>query len=82
MVKKACSTFVALLAEVSRKGIPSSSAKDWFVSFCPCHLVGVYLGNGIIDSFLGNQIRLVSDQKLVDAFNCVSVDFLQPLLDI
>jgi hypothetical protein len=28
MVKKACSTFVALLAEVSRKGIPSSSAKD------------------------------------------------------
>ena len=41
-----------------------------------------YLGNGIIDSFLGNQIRLVSDQKLVDAFNCVSVDFLQPLLDV
>jgi len=42
----------------------------------------MYLGNGIIDSLLGDQIRLVSDQKLVDAFNCVSVDFLQPLLDV
>ena len=29
MVKNACSTLVAFLADVSRKGIPSSSAKAW-----------------------------------------------------
>lgn len=40
------------------------------------------LGDGVIDSLLGHQIGLVSDQKLVDTFDSVTVNLLQPLLDI
>lgn len=39
MVKKACSTLVAFLAEVSRKGIPSSSAKDLASAYSTTFLV-------------------------------------------
>lgn len=34
------------------------------------------------DDALGGQIGLVSDQQLVDIFRSVSVDFVQPLLDV
>jgi hypothetical protein len=39
MLRKADSTLVAFLADVSRKGIPSSSAKAWGqVVLCGAHL--------------------------------------------
>lgn len=40
------------------------------------------LGDGVINGLLGDQVGLVTDQKLVDALNGVTVDLLQPLLDI
>ena len=40
------------------------------------------LGHAVLDDLLVGQIRLVADQQLVNAFRCVTVNFLQPLLDI
>lgn len=37
---------------------------------------------GVIDNFLGGQITLVADQQFIDIFACISLDFLQPLLNI
>lgn len=45
-------------------------------------LVGESLGLGILHNLLGRQIRLVANQKLVDTLNSVSVNFLQPLLNV
>lgn len=36
----------------------------------------------MFDLLLVSQIRLVTDEKLVDTFDGVSVDLLQPLLDV
>lgn len=41
-----------------------------------------YFGNGIFYGFLVHHITFVSHKQFVDAFCCVSIDFLQPLLDI
>lgn len=40
------------------------------------------LGNGVFDNLLVRHIALVTHQKLVNAFGCVAVNFLQPLLDV
>lgn len=37
---------------------------------------------GMIDNLLGGQVALVAHQQLIDIFACVSLDLLQPLLDI
>jgi hypothetical protein len=71
MVRKACSTLVALFAEVSRNGMPRLSAN----SCCLCQMVeldvraaGTYLCYSVLN------------QQLVDALSSVTVDLLQPLL--
>lgn len=38
--------------------------------------------NRVLDDLLLGKVGLVTDEKLVDAFGCVSVNLLQPLLDI
>lgn len=40
------------------------------------------LCNSVFHSFLVLHVTFVSDKKLVDPFGGISVDFLQPLLDI
>lgn len=45
-------------------------------------LVGESLGFRILHNLFSRQIRLVTNQELVDTFNSVSIDFLQPLLNI
>ena len=42
----------------------------------------VYLSCGVIDDLLCSQVALVTDKKLVHVFTGVTIDFLQPLLDI
>ncbi len=41
-----------------------------------------YLGRGVVDDLLGGQIALVADEKLVDILSGVTVDLLEPLLDV
>ena len=41
-----------------------------------------YLCCGIVDHLLGSQVTLVAYQELVHAFVGISVDFVEPLLDI
>ena len=53
------------------------SLKEWNLE-----LVGKLLGGGVFYHLFVGQIRLVADQQLVDAFTSVSVDFLEPLLDV
>lgn len=45
-------------------------------------LVGERLGFGILHNLFSRQIRLITNQELVDTLNSVSVDFLQPLLNV
>jgi hypothetical protein len=73
-----CSALGGCLEEWDTKLI----GKGLWVSSSRSESQRAFLGNGVIDGFLGDQIRFVSDQKLVDTFNCVSVNLLQPLLDI
>ena len=87
MVKKACSTFDAFFADVSRKGIPRLSANS-------CHrismaglqlLIGIlplYLCHCVFDHLLVRHIALVTNEQFVDSFGGVTVDLLEPLLDI
>lgn len=95
IVKKACSTLDAFLAEVSRKGIPRLSANSYAEGMILVpkkvqgtsktqELVGVdpNLGNCVFHDFLVLHIALVADKKLVNALGGVAVDFLEPLLDI
>jgi hypothetical protein len=48
----------------------------------PWRFLGPYLGNCVFDYFLVRHIALVSHQKLVDSLCGVSVNLLQPLLDV
>lgn len=41
-----------------------------------------HLGNGILDDLLVGHIALVADKELVDALGGVTVDLLQPLLNV
>ena len=41
-----------------------------------------YLGDAVLNNLLAGQIGLVPDEQLVHALRCVSVDLLEPLLDI
>lgn len=43
---------------------------------------GSYLGHSIVDDLLVCHIALVSHQQLVHSLGSVSVDLLQPLLDV
>lgn len=45
-------------------------------------LVGERLGRRVVDHLLRRQIRLVADQQLVDALDGITVNLLQPLLDV
>ena len=87
MVKNACSTLVALFAEVSRKGIPRLSANS--CSRPPSDKVsssgerpGSYLGNRVLDNLLVRHIALVANEELIDALGRIAVNLLEPLLDV
>lgn len=41
-----------------------------------------YLGHCVFYNFLVFHIALVAHKKLVDAFGCVTIDFLKPLFDV
>ena len=41
-----------------------------------------YLGDAVLNNLLASQIGLVSDEQLVHTLRCVSVNLLEPLLDI
>jgi hypothetical protein len=87
MVRKACSTLVALFAEVSRKGMPRLSANSCLLVRDTGRVeleeaVWTHLGNGVLDDLLVGHIGLVADQQLVDALGCVAVDLLKPLLHV
>ena len=41
-----------------------------------------YLGDAVLNNLLAGQIRLVPDEQLVHALRRVSVDLLEPLLDV
>jgi hypothetical protein len=41
-----------------------------------------HLGHRVLDHFLAGQIALVTNEQLVHALNGVTVDLLQPLLDV
>lgn len=45
-------------------------------------LVGKGLGGSVVDHLFGRQVRLVSDQELVDTLDGVAVNLLEPLLDV
>ena len=40
------------------------------------------LGNSVLDHLLASQVALVTNEELVDALDGISVNLLQPLLDI
>jgi len=41
-----------------------------------------YLGDGVLNDLLVGHIALVTDEKLVDTLGGVTVNLLQPLLDV
>lgn len=41
-----------------------------------------YLGHGVLDNLLVGHIALVTNKELVHAFGGITVDFLEPLLNI
>jgi hypothetical protein len=86
MVRKACSTLVALFAEVSRKGMPRLSANSClyyqYLRISRYLMVVAYLCYGVLDNLLVRHIGLVAHQQLVDALGSVSVNLLQPLLHV
>ena len=86
MVKNACSTFVAFLAEVSKKGIESWSANSYAITLifrAPLYLIKLtHLRHAVFHNLLAGQVRLVADKQLIHAFGSIAVNLLQPLLDI
>lgn len=100
IVRKACSTLLAFLADVSRNGIPRLSANScaarqqfWHRggggndSAAAKHVIrrhvgGTHLCDRVLDHLLIRHIALVAYEQLVDAFGSVSVNLLQPLLNV
>jgi len=89
MVKKACSTFDAFFAEVSRKGIPKLSANSYIsvrinhaLSYRVVLSIEAYLRDSVFNNLLVCHIALVAYEKLVHTLGGVTVDLLQPLLDV
>ena len=80
IVKKACSTFVAFLADVSRNGIPRPSANSY------PSVLNVWrdgnLCNGVFDDFFIAHIGLVSHEKFIDSLGGITINLLKPLFDI
>lgn len=44
--------------------------------------LGTDLGHGVLHDLFVRQIALVTDEQLVDSLDSISVDLLQPLLDV
>lgn len=87
MVKKACSTLDAFLADVSRKGMPRLSANSWLRALARGAWLDeraedAYLCDVVLNDLLVSHIALVADEKLVNALGSVAVNLLQPLLDV
>ena len=89
MVKKACSTFVAFFADVSRKGMESWSAKSWIIDVSDAFKLDLIrrktrtdLRRTILHDLLAREVRFVTNKQLVHALRSVAVDLLQPLLDV
>jgi hypothetical protein len=78
MVKKACSTLEAFLADVSRKGMPILSANSYVMSASneTRRMVSADLGDSVFNGSLVSHIALVADEELVDTLGSISVDFL------
>lgn len=94
IVKNAFSTLLADLAEVSKKGMPRSSANACNTSLCQNAERNTIRGHLHVQSMsshlcllkvhlsLAIQITLVADQELVHVLACIPVDFVQPLLHV
>ena len=89
MVKNACSTLVAFLADVSRNGIDNWSAKSLnkyspMVSFVlkVSRLTRAYLRHTVLHHLLAGQVRLVSYEKLVYTLRGIAINLLEPLFDV
>ena len=80
IVKKACSTFVAFLADVSRNGIPRPSANS-YPSVLNVGMEG-NLCDGVFDDFFIAHIGLVSHEKFIDSLGGITINLLKPLFDI
>jgi hypothetical protein len=46
------------------------------------HFSETYLGCVVVYDFLCGQIALVADKELVDTFTSITINLLQPLLDV
>jgi len=40
----------------------------------------VYLGNGVVNNFLGCKVTLVADKQPADVLTCITFNLLKPLL--
>jgi hypothetical protein len=77
MVKKACSTLEAFLADVSRKGMPMLSANSYVMSISYTRgRISADLGDSVFNGSLVSHIALVADEELVNALGGISVDLL------
>ena len=87
MVRKACSTLLAFLADVSRNGMPRLSANSCSrsqscVDLSRAFMLATCLCHGVLDDLLVRHVTLVAHQQLVHSLRGVAVDLLQPLLDV
>lgn len=92
MVKNACSTLVAFLAEVSKKGMVNWSANSCLRRNRKSNQSGRHmtrnwiadpdLCDGMLDDLLAGQIRLVADKEFVNTLRSIAIDLLQPLFHV
>ena len=85
IVKKACSTLVAFFADVSRKGMVSWSAnscKQTVSNLSKQRGTLTHLRDTVLHNLLARQVGLVAHKQLVDTLRRVTVNLLQPLLDV
>lgn len=97
MVKKACSTFEAFFADVSRKGMPRESANSYHYTTISMsrHVTkekratrtkgkseATYLCDSVFHDLLVRHVALISNKQLVDTLGGVSVNFLEPLFHV
>lgn len=64
--------------------IPKAKSMDviFLVKSKPTRLKVIYFGCGVIDDLFSAQVTLVTNQKFVDVFTRIAINFLEPLLDV
>jgi len=45
-------------------------------------LIGKFLRNAVLDDLLTGQVGLVADEELINAFGGITINLLEPLLDV